>query len=292
MIPVMAKRFLKVLLMPVWRRISYRIEIRLAPTRERLHQLEQQLAIVQARQPFNGEPLIDRIVALENRFNHIEHELNHKLRALDGAITELQAQWRVYVPSFVGAIAAVKRSGTEAISLAQRVDHLAIGLHEHQETLQEREQVLRAHGQALRELANTTEIVLQKVEHISAAPALQPAPVPPPLPLPVISVAPEFPQPDTVLKDIIALAARLESLEARLDQSVHTLQTRVDAQLGADVQGLNSTLSARIHSVGSQADALSEQLLQIRHSLSEEVNDLWQFVRAHKARNEVALHQE
>ncbi|EGY02018.1 hypothetical protein AZA_27288 [Nitrospirillum viridazoti Y2] len=292
MISAITKRSLKALLMPVWRRVSYRIEIRLAPTRERLHQLEQQLALVQAQQPSNGEHLANRIIALENRFNHIEHDLNHRLHVLSGALNELQAQWRVYVPSFVGAIAAVKRSGTEATSLAQRVDQLATGLQQHQEALQEREQVLQAHGQALRDLANATETVLQKVEHIGGAPALQPAIVPPPLPLPVVNVAPEPDRLDIALEDISALAARLESLEARLDQSVHALQTHVNAQPGVDVQGLNSTLSARIHSVGSQTDALSEQLLQIRRSLSEDVNDLWQFVRAHTARNEVALHRE
>lgn len=247
MIPDFAKKILKVVLAPVWRRVSYRIEIRLNPLRGRIADLESRLA----------------------QAEHLFGDINHQVHVLSKAARDLQNQFSVYVPSFVGAVAAAKQSGMATNALAQRLSDLEVSTHQHLQGLQSMQEEM-SHRLASVEEDSATKTARQIVG---------PSDVPPPA------------RPGVSPEEIAILTERLVDLETRLANSAQALQAHVDAELGAGVHDLNTTLSARIHSVVTQSDALGEQLLQVRRSLSEDVNDLWQFVRAHTERNGAVSHQ-
>ncbi|MDE1146823.1 MAG: hypothetical protein PW843_09410 [Azospirillaceae bacterium] len=185
--------------------------------------VEARLAILEAH-------VADRNASSETRLHQIETRLHHieaQLHRVSTTANDLQAQWRVYVPSFVGAIAAVKRTGTDIGALSSRLDAVSASL--------PAERNLTAEVVEAGTFASTVEMA--------------------------------------------TLEERVSMLEGRLSTHAENLTS----ELSAGAQELNTTLSARIRSVVDQTDALEDQLMNVRHSLSNDMTDLWQFVRAQTA---------
>ncbi len=90
----------RTLVMPVWRRLWFRIDQRLAL----------QSAVINQQDGERARQL--------GEMHNLQHDLEYRFRSLD-------TQWQTYLPSFVGAIAAAKRSTVRSEETAAAIADVA-----------------------------------------------------------------------------------------------------------------------------------------------------------------------